>query len=209
MSILSDKEILLRCINTDKPMIEGVTSIDQIEYLYDLDSVGDVCGVTKIMGYGIDSYGYDARLGEKAKLFTPINTNGEIFDPKRPTERGRVDAVIEQDGKEKWIVVPPGHFLLGHCPEYIRVPSDCIGLVSGKSGYARNGIIVNPTVLKPGWEGEVVLEIHNATPVPVRVYVNEGIAHFIFIKADSLCERDYLGRGGKYQAQRGVTPGRA
>lgn len=201
MRIMSDWEIYEAC-KGDQPMISGVNGVAQIERIEGSDDL------IKIMGYGIDSYGYDARLGEKAKLFTAINTNGEVFDPKRPTERGRVDAVVESDGNEKWIVLPPNHFLLGHCPEYVRMPRDCIALVLGKSSYARNGIIVNPTVLKPGWEGEVVLEIHNSTPVPVRVYVNEGIAHFIFIKTGSHCQLDYRSRGGKYNGQTGVEPGR-
>lgn len=208
MSILSDREILDRCLNTDKPMIEGVTSIDQIEKIFDTDSLGEISESVKIMGFGIDSYGYDAKLGKKAEIFSPINTNGAVFDPKRPAQRGRIEAVVEEDGLEKWFVLPNGHFLLGHCPEYIRVPRDCIGVVLGKSSYARNGIIVNPTVLKPGWEGEVVLEISNSSGVPTRIYVNEGIAHFLFIKADRICEKDYPERGGKYQGQRGVTAGK-
>lgn len=198
MGLLSDVEILSLC-QGDHPMIPGVKDINQITKTEDGE---------KIMGYGIDSYGYDARLSEDVEIFTAVNSNGEVFDPKRPTERGRVKGIIEHEGSESWLVLPPGGFMLGHCPEYVSMPDDCIAIVLGKSGYARNGIIVNPTVLKPGWEGQVVLEIHNSTPVPVRIYVNEGIAHLIFIRGDMACAADYLARGGKYQGQKGNTPGR-
>lgn len=198
MGILSDLEIYDLC-QGDMPMISGVAGPLQITKSDD---------EVKIMGFGVDSYGYDARLSEKVEIFTAVNSNGEVFDPKRPTERGRMPGVIETNEEESWLVLPPGGFCLGYTPEYMRIPSDCIALVLGKSGYARNGIIVNPTVLKPGWEGQVVLEIHNATPVPVKIYVNEGIAHFIFIRGGQLCGYDYLARGGKYQGQQGIVPGR-
>jgi len=198
MGILSDLEIFNLC-QSEEPMISGVNSITQITLTDDEQ---------KIMGYGVDSYGYDARLDPNVEIFTNVNGNGEVFDPKRPTERGRVKALIETNGVESWFVLAPGGFCLGYTPEYVRMPPDCIALVLGKSSYARNGIIVNPTVLKPVWEGQVVLEIHNSTPVPVKIYVDEGIAHFIFIRGDQLCGHDYLDRGGKYQGQKGIVPGR-
>lgn len=206
MGILSDREIFNLC-QGEKPLVVDAGDWKPNSSKITKTENGDV--ETKLMGFGYDSYGYDVRLARDVEIFSAINTNGEVFDPKRPTERGRIKGVVESNDFEEWVVLPPSHFLLGHCPEWINMPSDCIALVLGKSSYARNGIIVNPTVLKPGWEGQVVLEISNTTPVPVRIYINEGIAHFIFIQGNYPCELDYVARSGKYQGQKGVTPGRA
>lgn len=171
-----------------------------------------LCGISsddvrKIMGSGIDSYGFDVTLGENCEIFTNVN-NGQIFDPKRPNDNCRIKAEIYQNDFEQWMVLPPNGFMLGHTPEYIRVPRECAVLVMGKSSYARGGIIINPTVLKPNWEGEVVLEISNSTPIPVKIYINEGIAHLMYILGDQECDLDYLQRGGKYQGQSGITMGK-
>lgn len=161
-----------------------------------------------IMGWGIDSYGYDARLAPELEIFTNIN-HGEVFDPKRPNEMSRISAAIhEAEDGSQYAILPPNSFMLGHTVESFNIPSTISAIVMGKSSYARAGIIINPTVLKAGWGGQVVLEISNSTPVPVRIYINEGICHFMFFKGDTRCEFDYLERGGKYNGQKGITPGR-
>ena len=206
MGLLSDLQIFDLC-RGEKPMVTPIPNRDLVQ----INQQGSV----KQMGYGIDSYGYDARLAKDIEIFTNVN-NFEVFDPKAPKEQCRIKAGIitekphgNSDDTQSYIVLPPNGFMLGHTEEWFNIPSDVAVYVLGKSSYARAGIIVNPTVLKPGWSGQVVLEISNSTPVPVKIYVGEGIAHFMFLRGEQPCSLDYLARGGKYQGQRGVTPGRA
>jgi dCTP deaminase len=151
----------------------------------------------RIVSYGTSSYGYDVRCAEEFKVFTNINST--IVDPKRFDPRSFVDV----QGPE--CIIPPNSFALARTVEYFRIPRDTLVVCLGKSTYARCGIIVNVTPLEPEWEGHVTLEFSNTTPLPARIYAGEGVAQFLFFKADELCETSYKDRGGKYMGQQGVT----
>ncbi len=150
-----------------------------------------------VISYGLSSYGYDARVSDDFKVFT--NVDSAIVDPKNFSENSFVTR------KTDVCIIPPNSFVLAHTVEYFKIPRDVLVICLGKSTYARCGLIVNVTPLEPEWEGHVTLEISNTTPLPARVYANEGISQFLFIKADSLCETSYADRGGKYMKQTGVT----
>jgi len=150
-----------------------------------------------VISYGLSSYGYDARIADEFKIFT--NINHTIVDPKDFDPRSFVDF----QGKE--CIIPPNSFALARTVEYFRIPRNVIVCCLGKSTYARCGIIVNVTPLEPEWEGHVTLEFSNTTPLPARIYANEGVAQVIFIESDEVCETSYRDRGGKYQGQKGVT----
>ena len=151
----------------------------------------------KIVSYGTSSYGYDVRCTREFKIFT--NINSAVVDPKSFSENSFVD--IESDV----CIIPPNSFALARTVEYVRVPRNVLVICVGKSTYARCGIIVNVTPLEPEWEGHVTLEISNTTPLPAKIYANEGIAQFIFFESDELCETSYKDRKGKYQGQKGIT----
>ena len=158
------------------------------------------------ISYGVSSYGYDVRVGTRFKIFTPTPRTGGIavVDPKAFTE----DLMVEVDTAElgvDHIIIPPNSFALCETVEHIEVPRDVLVICVGKSTYARCGLIVNVTPLEPEWKGKVTLEISNTTPLPARVYANEGIAQFIFLKGDQVCEVSYADKGGKYQDQGGLT----
>jgi dCTP deaminase len=150
-----------------------------------------------VVSYGLSSYGYDIRVGDEFKVFTNINTT--VIDPKRFDPRSFVDI------KADVCIVPPNSFALAHTVEYFRIPRDVLTICLGKSTYARCGIIVNVTPFEPEWEGAVTLEISNTTPLPAKIYANEGIAQVIFFQSDEVCERSYADKSGKYLKQRGVT----
>ena len=150
-----------------------------------------------VISYGLSSYGYDARVSREFKIFT--NVNSVTVDPKEFSDKSFVD--VETDV----CVIPPNSFALARTVEFFRIPRDVLVICLGKSTYARCGIVVNVTPLEPEWEGHVTLEFSNTTPLPAKVYANEGACQFIFLKADSLCETSYRDRSGKYQGQRGVT----
>ncbi len=150
-----------------------------------------------IISYGLSSYGYDSRAADEFKIFT--NIDNALVDPKDFAEESFVDR------KTDICVIPPNSFVLTHTVEYFKIPNDVLVICLGKSTYARCGLIVNVTPLEPGWEGHVTLEISNTTPLPARVYANEGIAQFLFFKGSSACEVSYADKGGKYMGQRGVT----
>ncbi len=151
-----------------------------------------------VISYGLSSYGYDMRLADEFLIFT--NVWGAIVDPKAFDER----AFVRHKGD--YCIIPPNSFVLGRSVEYFRIPRNVICIVVGKSSYARCGIVVNVTPLEPEWEGHVTIEISNTTPLPAKIYANEGIAQVIFIGADELCEVSYADRQGKYQGQRGIVP---
>lgn len=159
----------------------------------------------KIISKGITSYGYDVSLTEDIKLFTNINS-AEI-DPKRfDQERCLVQADVHTDvDGARFVRIPPHSFMLGSTVEYFCIPRDIMVVCLGKSTYARCGAIVNTTPIEPEFEGNIVIEISNSTPLPMRIYLNEGIAQFLFLKGDKPCETSYKNRGGKYQGQVGVT----
>ena len=150
-----------------------------------------------VVSYGLSSYGYDIRVADEFKVFTNINST--VIDPKRFDPRSFVDV------KADVCIVPPNSFALARTIEYFRIPRDVLTVCLGKSTYARCGIIVNVTPFEPEWEGTVTLEISNTTPLPARIYANEGIAQVLFFQSDEPCERSYADKQGKYLKQRGVT----
>jgi dCTP deaminase len=157
----------------------------------------------KIISYGTSSMGYDVRLAEEFRIFS--NVNSAIIDPKKFDERCLVagELRIDEDGS-KYVLLPPNSYLLGHTIEYMRIPRDIMVIAIGKSTYARAGAIVNVTPIEPGFEGTVVIEVSNSTPLPLKVYANEGIAQFVFFRGEA-CETSYGDRGGKYQGQQGIV----
>ncbi len=151
----------------------------------------------RIISYGTSSYGYDIRCSNEFKIFT--NINSAIVDPKN------FDASSFVDVQSDVCIIPPNSFALARTVEYFRIPRSVLTICLGKSTYARCGIIVNITPLEPEWEGYVTLEFSNTTPLPAKVYANEGVAQVVFFESDELCETSYRDRGGKYQGQIGVT----
>jgi len=151
----------------------------------------------RIVSYGTSSYGYDIRCSTEFKIFTNINST--IVDPKSFDEKSFVDF------RGDVCIIPPNSFALARTVERFRVPRNVLVLCLGKSTYARCGIIVNVTPLEPEWEGHVTLEFSNTTPLPAKIYANEGVAQVVFFESDEVCETSYKDRGGKYQGQEGVT----
>ena len=150
-----------------------------------------------VISYGVSSYGYDVRVGRHFKIFH--NALSAVVDPKDFDARSFID--IEADS----CLIPPNSFALAETVEYLEIPRDILCICLGKSTYARCGIIVNVTPLEPEWEGHVTLEFSNTTPLPAKIYANEGVAQILFFASDEGCELSYRDRGGKYQGQRGVT----
>ena len=151
----------------------------------------------RVISYGLSSYGYDLRVSREFKVFT--NVFSTVVDPKNFDSRSFVD--METD----ICIVPPNSFALARSVEYFRIPREVLTICVGKSTYARCGIIVNVTPLEPGWEGHVTLEFSNTTPLPAKVYANEGACQFLFLQGNEPCETSYADRAGKYMGQRGVT----
>ncbi len=150
-----------------------------------------------VISFGTSSYGYDVRCADEFKIFT--NINSAVVDPKA------FDAASFVDHKAQMCIIPPNSFALARTVEYFRIPRQVLTICLGKSTYARCGIIVNVTPLEPEWEGHVTLEFSNTTPLPAKVYANEGVAQVLFLESDEPCEVSYKDRGGKYQGQQGVT----
>ena len=149
------------------------------------------------ISYGLSSYGYDLRVSREFKIFT--NVNSAIIDPKAFDERSFVNVEAES------VIVPPNSFALARSIEYFRIPRDVLTICVGKSTYARCGIIVNVTPFEPEWEGFVTLEISNTTPLPAKIYANEGLCQILFFQSDEVCETSYADRNGKYQKQQGIV----
>ncbi len=150
-----------------------------------------------IVSFGTSSYGYDVRCAAEFKVFT--NIDSAIVDPKAFDSNSFVDKHSDV------CIIPPNSFALARTVEYFRIPRNVLTICLGKSTYARCGIIVNVTPLEPEWEGHVTLEFSNTTPLPAKIYANEGVAQMLFLESDEECETSYRDRGGKYQGQRGVT----
>ncbi len=180
MSILSDRWIREQAQNHN--MIEPFEEAQRRE--------GNI-------SYGLSSYGYDARCAPEFKIFT--NVDSAIVDPKKFSPK----SFVERTGDV--CIIPPNSFALARTVEYFRVPEDVLVVCLGKSTYARCGIIVNVTPLEPGWEGHVTLEFSNTTPLPAKIYANEGVCQFLFFKGNEPCETSYKDRAGKYQGQTGIT----
>ena len=154
--------------------------------------------VSKGISHGQDSYGYTLRCGSEFKIFT--NIKGATADPKNFSEDNFITVKDEES-----ILIPPNSFVLARTVEYFKIPKNVLVICLGKSTYARCGIIVNVTPLEPGWEGHVTLEFSNTTPLPAKIYANEGVAQFVFIKGNEDPAVSYADRNGKYQGQKGVT----
>jgi dCTP deaminase len=185
MSILADKEI--RRLSIQKRMIEPF--VDR--------QVRQSNSGRQVISYGLSSYGYDLRVADEFKVFT--NVFNTVVDPKAFDPKSFVDVHGET------CIVPPNSFALARSVEYFRIPRDILTICLGKSTYARCGILVNVTPFEPEWEGHVTLEISNTTPLPAKIYANEGLAQVIFLRAEEACEVSYADRKGKYQAQSGIT----
>jgi dCTP deaminase len=184
MTIKSDNWI--RRMATEHAMIEPFAS----------EQVRQASG-QKIVSYGTSSYGYDVRCANEFKIFTNINST--IVDPKSFDAKSFVDFTGEV------CIIPPNSFALARTVEYFRIPRTTLVVCLGKSTYARCGIIVNVTPLEPEWEGHVTLEFSNTTPLPAKIYANEGVAQMLFFESDEVCSTSYRDRGGKYMGQKGVT----
>ncbi|MFC3675305.1 dCTP deaminase [Ferrovibrio xuzhouensis] len=180
MSVMSD--IWIRQMARDHGMIEPFVEAQKRE---------------GTISYGLSSYGYDARVAREFKIFT--NVDSAVVDPKEFSPASFVDRETDV------CVIPPNSFALARTVEYFRIPRDVLVICLGKSTYARCGIIVNVTPLEPEWEGHVTLEFSNTTPLPAKIYANEGACQFLFLHGDQPCETSYADRAGKYMGQRGVT----
>ena len=152
---------------------------------------------SKVISYGLSSYGYDVRCANEFKVFTNIHSS--IVDPKSFDEKSFVDITSDV------CIIPPNSFALARTIEYFRIPRNVLTICLGKSTYARCGIIVNVTPLEPEWEGHVTLEFSNTSNLPAKIYAGEGVAQMLFFESDEVCEVSYKDRGGKYQGQTGVT----
>jgi len=150
-----------------------------------------------VISYGLSSYGYDIRVANEFKIFT--NVNSTIVDPKNFDEQSFVDF------KGDVCIIPPNSFALARTVEYFKIPRNVLTICLGKSSYARCGLILNVTPFEPEWEGFATLEISNTTPLPAKIYANEGIAQVVFFESDEMCEVSYADKKGKYQAQRDIT----
>jgi dCTP deaminase len=184
MSIKSDKWIRRMSLEHDmiSPFEKGQVTSDE---------------TNKRISYGTSSYGYDVRCADEFKIFTNINSS--IVDPKNFDPNSFVDV------KSDVCIIPPNSFALARTVEYLKIPRNVLTICLGKSTYARCGIIVNVTPLEPEWEGHVTLEFSNTTPLPAKIYANEGVAQFLFFESDEECEQSYKDKKGKYQGQQGVT----
>ncbi len=163
---------------------------------FEAEQVKNVNG-QRVVSYGTSSYGYDIRCADEFKIFT--NINSAIVDPKNFCPSSFVDF------KGEVCIIPPNSFALARTVEYFRIPRNVLTICLGKSTYARCGIIVNVTPFEPEWEGYVTLEFSNTTPLPAKIYANEGVAQVLFFESDEECDVSYKDRGGKYQKQTGVT----
>ena len=155
----------------------------------------------KVISYGTSSYGYDVRCANEFKIFTNVMTSN-VVDPKNFDESSFVGVTTD------CCIIPPNSFALARTVEYFRIPKNVLTICLGKSTYARCGIIVNVTPLEPEWEGHVTLEFSNTTPLPAKIYANEGVAQMLFFESDEQCDVTYKDRNGKYMGQTGVTPPR-
>ncbi|MBL8764403.1 MAG: dCTP deaminase [Phycisphaerae bacterium] len=184
----------------------AVLSDAQIRKLVKIEPFSEAAKRTGRISFGLSSYGYDVRVGTRFKIFTPTPKSGGIavVDPKHFSDELFVEVDTAALGADH-VVIPPNSFALCETVEWIEVPRDVLVVCVGKSTYARCGLIVNVTPLEPEWRGKVTLEISNTTPLPARVYANEGIAQLVFLKADQVCEQSYADKSGKYQNQSGLT----
>jgi len=180
----------------------GILCDSQIRELIGIEPFEENIKRAGKISYGVSSYGYDLRVGSVFKIFT--NVNSEIVDPKKFSERSFV-TVDTDETRQDHVLIPPNSFALCETVEVITMPREYLAICVGKSTYARCGIIVNVTPIEPEWRGRITLEISNTTPLPARIYANEGIAQLIFLKGDRVCAKSYADKIGKYQDQTGLT----
>lgn len=194
----SMKDSLYLTYSNDDPHVVAVTGDDFIPMISSAvdSSIREVDGV-KIFSYGLSSYGYDVRLAEDFKIFT--NINSAIIDPKALSAQTYVDHT------GPYCIIPPNSYILGHTVESFNIPDDIMAICLGKSSYARAGVLINTTPIEAGFVGQVVIEIANVTNLPIKVYANEGIAQFLFLRGNERCDVSYGDRAGKYQNQQGIT----
>ncbi len=186
----------------------GVLCDSQIRELIGIEPFQDAEKRPGRISYGVSSYGYDVRVGTRFKIFTPTPSGGgvAVVDPKCFDDRFMVEVdVADRAADQRWVIIPPNSFALCETVEIFSIPRDVLAICVGKSTYARCGLIVNVTPLEPEWRGKVTLEISNTTPLPAKVYANEGIAQLVFLKADRVCAVSYADKAGKYQDQHGLT----
>jgi len=186
MTVLSDEQIAERVER------EGIIT-PFVNQAYSENQKGE-----PVVSYGLSSYGYDIRIANTFKVFT--NVQSATIDPKNFDDKSF--QLVEND---TGILIPPNSFALGHSIEWIKMPRDLLAICLGKSTYARCGIVVNVTPIEPEWEGNITIEISNTTPLPAKIYPNEGVAQLVFLQADTVCAVSYADRKGKYQGQTGVT----
>lgn len=186
MSILSDLSIETLAISEVRPMIVPFSSQQ-----HRTDEQGN-----KIISWGLSSYGYDVRLADEFKIFT--NVRNALIDPLNPNPECFVDH------KGPYCIIPPNSYILGHTIEEFDIPDDVMVACVGKSTYARCAALVNVTPIEPGFKGQIVIEIANGSPLPIKVYANQGIAQFLFFKGDQRCRTSYADKKGKYQNQQGI-----
>jgi len=174
----------------------------QIRELIGIEPFEENIKRTGQVSFGVSSYGYDIRVGSVFKIFT--NVNSEIIDPKKFSDRSFVTIDTDEIGTDH-VLIPPNSFALCETVEYVSIPRDILAICVGKSTYARCGIIVNVTPIEPEWRGKITLEISNTTPLPAKIYANEGIAQLIFLRGERVCAVSYADKRGKYQDQKGLT----
>jgi len=187
MSVMNDRWI-------EKLALEGMIT----PFVLDSKKEGKGVNGNKVVSYGLSSYGYDVRVSNVFKIFT--NVNSTVVDPKRFDPNSFVETQVED-----YVLIPPNSFALGHSVEWFKIPRNIMTLCVGKSTYARCGIIVNVTPLEPEWEGVITLEISNTSPLPAKVYANEGICQVVFFMAYDICKVSYADKKGKYQSQEGIV----
>jgi len=180
----------------------GILCDTQIRELIGIEPFQENVKRTGQVSFGVSSYGYDIRVGSVFKIFT--NVNSEVIDPKNFSEKSFVAVDTDETGKDH-VLIPPNSFALCETVEYVSIPRDVLAICVGKSTYARCGIIVNVTPIEPEWRGKITLEISNTTPLPAKIYANEGIAQLIFLKGERVCAVSYADKKGKYQDQAGLT----
>ncbi len=184
----------------------GVLCDTQIRELVTIEPFAENVKRPGRVSFGVSSYGYDVRVGTLFKIFTDVSPSGgqAVVDPKNFGEDMFVTIDTVKTGRDH-VIIPPNSFALAETVEVIAVPRDVLAICVGKSTYARCGIIVNVTPLEPEWRGKVTIEISNTTPLPAKIYANEGIAQMVFLKADRICAVSYADKSGKYQDQAGLT----
>ncbi len=183
-------------IKSDRWIREMATTQGMIDP-FEPDQIRQASDGRRVISWGTSSYGYDVRCADEFKIFT--NISSAVVDPKEFDQNSFVDRQSDV------CIIPPNSFCLARTVEYFRIPRNVLTICLGKSTYARCGIIVNVTPLEPEWEGHVTLEFSNTTPLPAKIYANEGVAQFVFLESDEGCEVSYKDRAGKYMRQRGVT----